>query len=109
MLEKAHVPGHECRSNKTKHLPERKILRHDREDWPQRLIANEAALGSRPNDFVRKKTLGIFGIEAAAGRTLRGLGNRRLQSLSHLQGHQARTIVFFFLEYVGRAQHHTRT
>ena len=47
MFEQANISRHQSRRGETEDLPERKIPRHDGEDWSKRLITNETAGGAR--------------------------------------------------------------
>src|SRR6266404_5090757 len=63
----------------TKHLPERKIPRHDREHRSHWFVANKVA-GRLRRDFVLgQKALRVFGIEAAALRAFRNFFLGRAQ------------------------------
>src|SRR5439155_22881077 len=66
VFEKANVPGHQSGRGKSKHLPERKIPRHDRQDRSHRLIMNVAATRVGLRDFILQKTFGVLGVISAS-------------------------------------------
>src|SRR6266446_2263615 len=89
-----------------KHLPERKIPRHDREhgsDWQK---ADIAFNGFSLNRFVGKKSCCIFSIVAATGGAFFYFGDCCFQCLAHLNCDGARPIAFSLLENVGGTKQH---
>src|SRR5438876_5423203 len=88
MLQESDIACHQRRRRKAKHLPERKIPRHHRQNRTDRQIPDEAFLGSSIYYFVRQEPLCIVRVVPACSRALGRFRHGGLIRLAHLQGHQ---------------------
>src|SRR5260370_20226700 len=94
------ITCHKRGCGEPKHLPERKIPRHDRQhgsDWQKADIASN---GFSLNRFVGKKSCCIFSIVAATGGAFFYFGDCCFQCLSHLNCDGACPIALSLLENV---------
>jgi len=87
MLQDRAVPRGERRGGKAKHLPERKIPRHDGEHDPERLEADVAALRVALARLVGQEGGRVLGVVLARPAALLRLRPSLGERLSHLQGH----------------------
>src|SRR5207249_11600045 len=90
MLQQRGVSGHEGGSSEAKHLPEREVPGHDRQNWPERLKRN-VTLGRVCQRTLRgKELLGVVSVEIAVPGALLDLRFSLYDWLSHFGGDQAR-------------------
>ena len=68
VLEQADIAGHQSRSGKSEDLPEGKIPWHNRENDPERLVADEASRSIRGDALFGQKFLAVLCIIAATTR-----------------------------------------
>ena len=79
VFEQSHIPRHQGRRCESKDLPERKIPRHDREDWTKRLITHITSRRVRLRGLIFQKTLCILGVKSANARTFHDFIHRAAQ------------------------------
>ena len=108
VFEQADVSGHQRRRRKTEHLPERKIPRHDGEDWSERLITNETSRRAGLRRLVFQKSFCVLGVESATARAFLDFFNGSAQELSHFERDDAREFVFLLFEQRGGRCHELR-
>ena len=98
VFEEADVARHESGSGKAKHLPERKVPRHDCQHRAQRL-ERDVALGRIGGDALRlKESLSVVGVEVAVPGTFLDLCFALDDGLSHLSGNQSRQARLFLAQ-----------
>ena len=88
MLEQPNISGQDCRSEKTKDLPEGEIPRHHGKDGPQRIKTQPGVKAADLNRLVPQKSFPVLGIVTAASGAFLHLGFRCSQRLAHLKRDQ---------------------
>ena len=105
VLEQSDVSGHQRGGGETKHLPERKVPRHHRQNGAHRLIADVTLLRLGLDRLVGEVFRSVIGVVAAGERALLHLGDCRLDRFSHLHGDQASEVARATVEQFGGAAH----
>src|SRR5215475_6875875 len=106
MFQQTDVSCHQCRSSKTKNLPERKIPGHNGEDWAKRLKMNVTLFCIRIDSLVCKMMLCVVCIVSTSPRTFLSLTDSCFEGLAHFQGHQSAEFVFVtFKDFRGMTHH----
>ena len=82
------IPGHQGRSRKSKHLPEREIPWHDRENDAQGFKNNLARHRPGLDRLGIEKGPGVIGVILQHPGAFPGLGTTLCNRLAHFQGHE---------------------
>jgi len=104
VLEQSDVARHQRRRGEADRLPERKVPRHHGQHHAKRLPPGVGLLRPdlrRLRRLVGEQLLGVLGVVPKTRGALDRFGLRRLQRLTHLEGHHGPDFVGFLLQEVG--------
>src|SRR5687767_2498091 len=108
MFEQTDISRHQCRRSETKDLPERKVPGHDGEHWTKRLEVNITLARVSLDYLICQMTFGLLRVVTANPGTLFGFADSSGEGLSHFRRHHLCEFIFFCLENLSRADHHSR-
>jgi len=108
VFQESHVSRQQGRRRKSKHLPERKIPRHDSKNRPERVVTHVTAGSIRLCSLVFQESLPVFGVKPATSNAFRDLLLRCAEQFPHFQRHRAGQPVLLLLEQRRRSHHQLR-